>query len=132
MKTIIVACRTLQAEIELDYPGETVLIHGKTPYRDREQGLQDLRDGKKHFLFATYQLAKEGLDIPRLDRLFLVTPQKDYAVVVQSVGRAARVFDGKETPVVYDYVDNSTYTIRAYKKRCGHYRKIGAEIIDEE
>lgn len=121
----------LQAEIELYHPGETVLIHGQTRKTDREQGLQDLRDGKKHYLFATYQLAKEGLDIPRLDRLFLVTPQKDYAVVVQSVGRVARQFDAKVTPVVYDYVDNSTYTIRGYKKRCGHYRKIGCEIVEE-
>ena len=31
-------------------------------------------------------LAKEGLDVPRLERLYLTTPQKDYAVVTQSIG----------------------------------------------
>ena len=123
--------RELQIPMEWDHPGDTVLIHGQTPKKDREQGLQDLRDGKKHYLFATYQLAKEGLDIPRLDRLFLVTPQKDYAVVVQSVGRVARQFPGKEQPVVYDYVDNDSFTIRSYKRRLSHYRKIGCEIVEE-
>ena len=121
----------LQAELESYLPDETVLIHGQTPKKQREQGLQDLRDGKKHFLFATYQLAKEGLDIPRLDRLFLVTPQKDYAVVVQSVGRVARQFPGKDQPVVYDYVDNDPFFIRSYKRRLSHYRKIGCEIVEE-
>lgn len=121
----------MRAILESYLDGETVLIHGQTPKKEREQGLQDLRDGKKHFLFATYQLAKEGLDIPRLDRLFLVTPQKDYAVVVQSVGRVARQFPGKDQPVVYDYVDNDPFFIHSYKRRLSHYRKIGCEIVEE-
>ena len=121
----------MQVELETYHPDDTVLIHGQTPKKEREQGLQDLRDGKKHFLFATYQLAKEGLDIPRLDRLFLVTPQKDYAVVVQSVGRVARQFPGKDQPVVYDYVDNDPFFIHSYKRRLSHYRKIGCEIVEE-
>ena len=44
---------------------------------EREQAIEDMRTGKKRYLFATYSLAKEGLDIPRLDRLYLTTPQKD-------------------------------------------------------
>lgn len=96
---------------------------------EREQALDDVRTGKKRYLFATYKLAKEGLDIPRLDRLYLTTPQKDYAVVVQAVGRIARTFEGKPDPVCYDYVDSIGYLIGAYKKRCSHYRKSGCEIL---
>ncbi len=47
----------------------------------RERAIEDMRTGRKDILFASFGLAKEGLDIPRLDRLFLVSPQKDYAVV---------------------------------------------------
>ena len=98
---------------------------------EREQAIEDMRTGDKRYLFATYSLAKEGLDIPRLDRLYLVTPQKDYAVIVQSVGRVARVFDGKEQPMVYDYVDYIRSLQKSYKKRCTSYRKCGCEIKEE-
>ena len=107
------------------------MIDGKTPKVLREKVLELMREGKSHVLLATYALAKEGLDIPRLDRLYLATPQKDYAVVVQSVGRVARVFEGKDSAVVYDYVDNAPNLVRSYKKRLGHYRKIGAKIEEE-
>ena len=50
----------------------------------REQAIEEMQQGRKRYLFATYSLAKEGLDIPRLDRLYLTTPQKDYAVITHS------------------------------------------------
>ncbi len=110
-----------------------VMVDGKMTSRKakeyREHAIESMRCGKKHYLFATYKLAKEGLDIPRLDRLYLTTPQKDYAIVVQSVGRIARTFEGKSDPICYDYVDNIGYLIGAYKKRCSHYRKCGCQII---
>lgn len=107
------------------------VIDGKTPKAKREKAIQDMRDGKLIYLFATYALCKEGLDIPRLDRLYLATPQKDYAVIVQSVGRVRRKFEGKKTPIVYDFVDfNIRNLLKAYKKRCSHYRKCGCLIQD--
>lgn len=102
----------------------------KAKKAEREQAIEDMRTGRKRYLFATYALAKEGLDIPRLDRLFLTTPQKDYAVIVQSVGRVARTFQGKQQPIVYDYVDNIRSLLKSYKKRCTSYRKCGCKIIE--
>ena len=105
-----------------------VILHGKVKKADREQALDDMRNKKKHILLATYQLAKEGLDVPCLDRLLLATPVKDYAIVVQSVGRIARVCEHKGTPVVYDYVDDIGFLQGMWKKRCTHYRKDGCII----
>lgn len=107
---------------------KAVMVSGKMTSKqgkaEREKAIEDMRQGKKHYLFATYSLAKEGLDIPRLDRLYLVTPQKDYAVVTQSIGRVARKFEGKSDPLVYDYVDGEIeYLARSYKKRCTIYKK---------
>lgn len=102
----------------------------KAKKAEREQAIEDMRTGRKRYLFATYALAKEGLDIPRLDRLFLTTPQKDYAVIVQSVGRVARTFKDKQQPIVYDYVDNIRSLLKSYKQRCTSYRKCGCEIIE--
>ena len=112
---------------------ESAFINGKmqskTAKAEREQALEDMRTGKKKVLFASYSLSKEGLDIPRLDRLFLASPAKFSAVITQSVGRVQRVFEGKEMPVVYDFVDTSIgFCLGAWKKRCTSYRKMGAEI----
>ena len=97
----------------------------------REQAIEDMRQGRKRYLFATYALAKEGLDIPRLDRLYLTTPQKDYAIVTQSIGRIARAFEGKGEPIAYDYVDAGVqYLARSYKKRCAIYRKCGCRFVE--
>ena len=104
-----------------------VMISGKMTSKKgkaaREQALEDMRSGKKKYLFATYSLAKEGLDIPCLERLFLTTPQKDYAVITQSIGRIARTFEGKADPIVYDFVDDIGYLVKSYKKRCTTYKK---------
>ena len=102
-----------------------VILHGKVKKADREIALDQMRNKEKHILLATYQLAKEGLDVPCLDRLLLATPVKDYAIVVQSVGRIARVCEGKGEPVVYDYVDDIGFLQGMWKKRCTSYRKDG-------
>ena len=106
-----------------DMREKAVFISGKSSKKIRDKALEEMRSGEKKYLFATYSLAKEGLDIPRLERLFLVTPQKDYAVITQSIGRIARTFEGKGEPIVYDYVDDDPYLVKSYKKRCTAYRK---------
>ncbi len=114
---------------------KAVMISGKMTTKrgkeERERALDDMREGRKKYLFATYSLAKEGLDIPCLERLFLTTPQKDYAVVTQSIGRIARTAEGKAPPICYDYVDDIEYLVRSYRKRCGVYRKNRCYFVGE-
>lgn len=113
---------------------KAVMVSGKMTTKkgkaEREKAIEDMRLGKKKYLFATYALAKEGLDIPCLERLFLTTPQKDYAVVTQSIGRIARVCEGKSDPIAYDFVDNIAYLVKSYKKRCTTYRKNGCYFVE--
>lgn len=116
---------TIYDNIMSKYQDDTVILHGKIKKADREKALKEMRNKEKHILLATYQLAKEGLDVPCLDRLLLATPVKDYAIVVQSVGRIARVCEGKGTPVVYDYVDDIVFLKNMWKKRCTSYKKDG-------
>ena len=113
---------------------QAVMVDGsmvsKRDRAQRQQAIEDLRAGRKHYLFATYALAKEGLDIPWLDRLYLTTPQKAPAVITQSIGRIARAFEGKGDPIVYDYVDSMESLVKCYKKRCTTYRKCGCKFIE--
>ena len=125
----------LMKHLPHDLRDQAVMVDGKMTSKKakamREQAIEDMRQGRKRYLFATYSLAKEGLDIPRLDRLYLATPQKDYAVITQSIGRIARTFEGKAEPVVYDYVDEGIqYLVRSYKKRCATYRNCGCKFIE--
>lgn len=109
--------------------------HGEREYErckkakaEREAAIEEMRTGAKKILFASFGLAKEGLDIPCLDRLFLVSPQKDYAVVTQSIGRIARKAEGKTDAVCFDYVDDIQFCENQFKRRRVHYRKAGCVI----
>ena len=127
---------TLISFLPINIRGDAVMISGKMTSKkgkaEREQALEDMRSGKKKYLFATYSLAKEGLDIPRLERLFMATPQKDYAVITQSIGRIARTYEGKADPICYDFVDDIGYLVKSYKKRCATYKKNDCYFITED
>lgn len=126
---------TLISLLPVDMQKDAVMISGKMTTKkgkaEREQALEDMRSGKKKYLFATYSLCKEGLDIPRLERLYMASPVKDYTVVVQSIGRIARTFEGKAKPICYDFVDDIAYLVKSYKKRCTTYRKNGCYFVKE-
>jgi superfamily II DNA or RNA helicase len=66
----------------------------------KEEELDTAADAQ--VIFATRQFAEEGLDIPALDTIFLITPFSD---VEQAVGRILRPCPGKKDPVVVDFVD---------------------------
>ena len=125
---------TLMSMLPADMREDAVMVSGKmtskTGKAEREKAIADMRSGAKKYLFATYSLAKEGLDVPRLERLYMVTPQKDYAVITQAIGRIARTAKGKADPVVYDFVDDIQYLVKAYKKRCTTYRKNGCYFVE--
>lgn len=116
--------KQILALLPQELKAQAVLITGTSKPQEREKAMEDMRAGWKRYMFASYALAKEGLDVPRLDRLYLTTPQKDAAVIIQAIGRIARHFDGKAEPVAYDYVDDITFCQNQYKKRCISYRKI--------
>lgn len=123
----------IMAAMPIEVRQYAVMIDGsmtsKKAKADRIKAIEDMKSGKKHFLFASYSLAKEGLDIPRLDRLYLATPKKDYAVVTQSIGRIARTFEGKADAVCYDYVDEIQFCEKQWKRRKTSYRKAGCEFL---
>lgn len=127
---------TLMNTLPSDMRRQAVMISGKMTTKrgkaERERAIEDMRTGNKKYLFATYSLAKEGLDIPCLERLYMATPQKDYAVITQSIGRIARTHEGKKEPVCYDFVDDSQYLVKSFKRRCTTYRKNGCYFVEED
>jgi superfamily II DNA or RNA helicase len=74
----------------------------------------------KQLILATFEMASEGLDIPDLDTLLLVTPKSS---ITQSIGRILRVQakHRKYVPIVYDIVDNISVFTSQGKKRYTDY-----------
>lgn len=109
-----------------------VMIDGsmtsKAGKKQREQALEDIRSGKEKVLFASYKLAKEGLDLPILSRLFLVSPVKDLAVVIQAVGRIERIAPDKPESIVFDFVDDIGICQSMFRKRKAIYKKNGNKV----
>lgn len=100
----------------------------KKAKEERKQILEKLNNNELNCVFATYQLAKEGLDVPNLRYIALATPEKDETTVIQSVGRVGRKADGKECGTVLDFVDDFAMYYSWFVKRQGYYRKINAKV----
>ena len=102
----------------------------KSAKEERKETLEKLNNGNIEVVFATYKLAKEGLDIPNLKTVVFASPQKDKATIIQSAGRVERKADGKEFGTVIDFVDNFGMLYGYAKKRKGYYKKKNYEIFE--
>lgn len=104
------------------------ILTGQLTKKEREQTMLEVKNKEVDILLAT-QLAREGLDLPFLNKLFLVCPKKAEGAIQQEVGRIMRPYEGKGEAVVYDFVDirHGLFEYQA-KKRLEAYRKIGIEV----
>ena len=76
----------------------------------------------KQVILGTYKMASEGMDIPHLDTLFLISPKSD---IEQSVGRILRlkVADRVNVPRVVDISDTFSMFRNQESKRLAFYKK---------
>lgn len=126
--TIVLSERVDQLKYLCSQVENGVQIDGSTPKKEREQALEDARQGKYKYLFASYQLAKEGLDVKILSNLVMATPVRDFAIVTQSIGRIQRPYDNKTEARVYDFVDPVGMLHRFFADRRRTYRKNNWEM----
>ena len=102
----------------------------KKAQRTLREQLESVKETESVILVATGQLIGEGFDYPRLDTLFLATPVAWKGVVEQYAGRLNRDYEGKESAMIYDYVDSHIPMFeRMYGKRLRAYKQIGYEIF---
>lgn len=78
---LILSDRLVGLKLLKEQLGEGLLIDGsqtsKKAKKEREEAIEKMRKKEEHYLFATLQLAREGLDIKPLNRLFLIAPSKN-------------------------------------------------------
>jgi superfamily II DNA or RNA helicase len=70
-------------------------ISGKTPGAERAQIIR-----QSNVSFATFQVAREGLDVAALDTVIFATPFKAWGAFQQGKGRIERRYPGKKEPLV--------------------------------
>lgn len=120
-------------DLQEQYKGKSICLSGMTNNKKnkeaRKKALQQLNAGEIDCIFATYQLAKEGLDVPNLRYVVFATPEKDETTVIQSAGRVGRKADGKEYGTVIDFVDAFAMYRSWSKKRQNIYKKLEYEIL---
>lgn len=107
----------------------STLGNSKAAKAERKEALRKLNEGEIDCVFATYQLAKEGLDVPNLRYVVFATPEKDETTVMQAAGRVGRKADGKEYGTVIDFVDDFGMHKGWAKKRAGYYKKLGYNVL---
>lgn len=114
------------------YADRLILLTGANGTKARRAQVEELNkvdDSDSLILVGTGSLLGEGFDFPRLDTLFMATPVSGENVVEQYVGRLNRDYDGKETVIVYDYVDSHIPKFdKMYSARLKAYKKIGYEL----
>ncbi|MGX1402358.1 superfamily II DNA or RNA helicase [Bradyrhizobium japonicum] len=115
----------LKPMLENVLPGIRIeVLTGNLPKKKRKQLMEEARNKQIDILLAT-QLAREGLDIPHLNRLFLTYPKKSPSSVQQEVGRIMRPSEGKENAVVFDFIDDNGILYSQFRKRRAVYKEIG-------
>lgn len=97
---------------------------------DREDVLRRLNSGELDIVFATYKLAKEGLDVPNLRYVVFASPQKDETTVTQSAGRVRRKASGKKRGVIIDFTDDFGLMESYEKKRKRCYKKLNFKELE--
>lgn len=98
---------------------EAALYIGRCSEKEREAAAE------KQLLLSSYAMAREGLDIGRLDTLCLLSPSSS---IEQAVGRILRPNAEKKTPLVIDVVDPFSLFFNMSNKRLAFYNKCRYEV----
>jgi superfamily II DNA or RNA helicase len=76
-------------------------VSSKTSLEERMQKIENLKNGKLKVLVST-SLADEGLDIPQLSLVVLMSQGKSRIKLIQRIGRVMRPYSGKSKGYVLD------------------------------
>lgn len=98
-------------------------ISGKDKVKNRQLVYDLFRDNDDVIVLATAQVAATGLDIPRINYLFLIDLGKSFIRTIQAVGRGLRKASGKDYVEVIDICSDLKYSKRHVAERIKFYKE---------
>jgi superfamily II DNA or RNA helicase len=82
-------------------------VSGRMTANERREALDAFAAGTTRVLCAC-DLLNEGWDCPAVEALFMARPTLSKVIYLQQLGRGTRRAPGKESLIVFDFVDNAT------------------------
>jgi len=125
VQTLILIPRiTLGEEYEKRIPNSR-LVHSKIGKKQRKAAMEEFKAGNLRTMIAT-SLADEGLDLPNVDLLIMVSGGRSSQKTIQRASRALRKTETKNCATIVDFSDKF-HPIGAFhaKKRMTCYRELG-------
>lgn len=109
------------------WPADRLLmLTGREDQDQRDEAVRKAEEGDC-VVFST--IAKEALDIPRLDTLHMVWPMRKHPMLTQVIGRIERGHPDKKDAIVMDYFDPRVSVLRGQSRdRAKYYHEEGLEV----
>jgi superfamily II DNA or RNA helicase len=93
----------LALQIDEDELPPVYILTGLVRGQKRAEMKAEIERAASAIIFAT--VAKEGLDIPPVDRIYLPFPESNPKATQQKIGRGTRMHEGKVDTIVFDFFD---------------------------
>jgi DNA repair protein RadD len=86
-------------------PDNAAVVTGKTPKKERERLLTQFQKSELHYIINVSVLTV-GFDSPNVGTIAILRATESAGLLLQIIGRAMRLYDGKETAMILDYAEN--------------------------
>ncbi len=110
-RTVVFAASVKHAEeiagLFRDRGVKAIAVSGGMKASDRSEYLARFARGEINVLCAC-DLLNEGWDCPQTEVLFMARPTMSRVLYTQQLGRGMRLYEGKESLMVFDFVDNAS------------------------
>lgn len=101
----------------------TFLISGSVKGSKRESSRQEFDKHSDSILVGSVAIVSTGLNLKSLKYVILGQVTKSEILTIQTLGRAMRLHDTKESSTIFDIVDDIIYTTRTGREYNNYYLK---------
>lgn len=128
-KTVLIFCeRKIHLEnvaVELNkFDIKYIVVQGETEGNDRIDA-KNMLDRKEIDCIVASKVFVAGMDCPSLDAIINASGMQGETALIQKVGRALRIAEGKDSAVVIDFLDPFSYLAQHAIQRLSIYAQKG-------